>query len=295
MAFSLTTVKTAVKGGLAVASKHSHAVAAGFAIISMAGAVYKAVKATEVIHDRLEKAEIEKNEKVLGQHNAEPQTVEIIDGEEVEVMQAVEEPKFEPLTTKEKAVIIAKTYWPVALLATLSAGLMVGSVILAERQIKAMALLATTAEAALDQYETAAEKVLGPDKAADISKQAAEDAVALNMPNEDLIPHSGHGNNLIYDKMTNSWCYSSVEWIKDVVNDLNAQLAEGAECISLNDYLEESGFGSMELGDQLYWGGDNSYTMEKIRLGVEYIGHPNDPNKAIAVIALKTYPKTHWV
>jgi hypothetical protein len=115
------------------------------------------------------------------------------------------------------------------------------------------------------------------------------------MPNEDLIPHSGHGNNLIYDKLTNSWCYSSVEWIKDVVNDLNAQLAEGAECISLNDYLEESGFGSMELGDQLYWGGDNSYTMEKIRLGVEYIGHPNDPNKAIAVIALKTYPKTHWV
>jgi hypothetical protein len=293
MAFSLTTVKTAVKGGLAVASKHSHAVAAGFAIISMAGAVYKAVKATEVIKDRLEEAYIKKNEAYFNQHNAEPQSVEIVDGEEIEVKTEVPDP--EDLTTKEKAVIIAKTYWPVALLATLSAGLMVGSVILAERQIKAMALLATTAEAALDQYETAAEKVLGPDKAADISNQAAEDAVALNMPNEDLIPHSGHGNNLIYDKLTNSWCYSSVEWIKDVVNDLNAQLAEGAECISLNDYLEESGFGSMELGDQLYWGGDNSYTMEKIRLGVEYIGHPNDPNKAIAVIALKTYPKTRWV
>lgn len=278
MAFSMATLKTGVKATLAVASKHSHAVAAGISIVTMGLAVYKAIKATETVKDRLEKAEIEKNEAYLNQHN-------------VEEITPVEPPKFEPLTTKEKVKIYAKVYWPVAALVTLSAGCMIGSVVLAERHIKAMTLLATTAEAALDQYESAAEKVLGTDGVDKIRNQVAKDAVDMNPPIDDLVPHSGHGNTLILDKLSGQYIYSSVAYIRDNVNDLNAMLADGVEFVSVNDYLEVNGFNQQADGYMRGWARCGDYAAEKIRMDVQHVTNPNDPDKSIAVVEIKTLPK----
>lgn len=294
MAISMSAIKTGVKGALAVCSKHSHAVAAGIAIVTMGGAVYKAIKCTETVQKKLEEAEIKKNEAYFSQHNeAADDEIVILDEEGNEVSKPHEH-EFQPLDKKEKFAIYAKTYWPVALLAVISAGCMVGSIILAERQIKAMALLATTAEAALDKYEIAANKVLGEEKAGEIRAQVNKDRAAemLRMTDEDLIPHTKYGNTLFFDAVTGRFFYSSVSLVQQAIDNLNTMLIDGCEFVSLNDYIDAvtPDLDHVKDGDMRGWKEyDGCHSSSKLRMApIEWETHPADPNRSYAILDIAT-------
>ena len=226
--FSLTAIKKGFTTLGNVVSKNSPAITAGVAIVTAGAAVFTAIKATKKVETLMLDEFKKKNESV----------------EKIE--DAVE------LTRTEKAIVFARCYWPTAVLFILSASCMIGSVCLAHHQIKALAVVASTAESALTDYQKAAADLLGEKKAGDIKDQVNKNRVAENPPKEDEIFDTGRGKSLCYDPISGRSFYSDIDQIRAAINNLNADLLD-MNFVSLNDYYEALGLEPTKYGSDHGW------------------------------------------
>lgn len=228
MKLSLDLLKKGAMTVRNVIGKNSPAITAGIAIVAMGGAIFASIRATKKVEDALLDAYKEKNKGV--------ETVE----------EAVE------LTKTEKAIVFARCYWPAAVLVLLSASCMIGSVCLANHQIRALAVVASTAESALGEYQKAAVDVIGEKKAEDIKDQVNKNRVMANPPKDDEIIDTGKGRSLCYEPLTGAYFWSDIDTIRSAINNLNEDLLD-MNFVSLNDYLESLGLANVRLGDDLGW------------------------------------------
>lgn len=213
-----------------VITKKSPVIAATLGVIGLGCAVFSAVKATPKAMKAIEKAEIEKNSAEIKESQEE--------GREVNL---------EPLTKKEKAVIYAKCYWKTAALTAVTTACIIGSVVLANRQTKAMALLYATTATTLEQYKDAAKEVVGEKTERKIDDRRAQRKVEGIDDNDDCIINTGRGMHLCYDCVSNTLFYSDIEDVRKTINELNAMLME-VEKVSINDYLYALGLDEIEYG-----------------------------------------------
>lgn len=236
---NIGSIKTGLKTLRAVVSKNSPAITAGIAVAAMGGAIWQAIKATKKIDDMMLKAFSAKNEKAI-----------------TDAMQCADVDKREDmveLTATEKAVVFARAYWPAAALFILATTCIVGSVCLANQQIKALALMATTAESALDKYEEAAKEVVGEKKAGDIRDRLNQNRVTQNPPpSDDLIVDTQRGRTLCYDPLSGRYFYSDIDFIRQQINKLNEELLD-QNFVSLNDYYEAIGLDPVRYGSDHGW------------------------------------------
>lgn len=224
-----------------VITKKSPVIAATLGVIGLGCAVYSAIKATPKAMKAIEKAEIEKNSAEIKKSQEE--------GREVNL---------EPLTKKEKAVIYAKCYWKTAALTAVTTACIIGSVVLANRQTKAMALLYATTATTLEQYKDATKEVVGEKTERKIDDRRVQRKVEGIDDNEDCIINTGRGMHLCYDCVSNTLFYSDIEDVRKTINELNAMLME-VEKVSINDYLYALGLDEIEYG----YANDNGWKFSK--------------------------------
>lgn len=258
-----------------MASKNANVIAAGAAIGGLVAVIFTTVKATEKYQKEIEQAEIKKNQELIQKAQ---------DGEDC---------PFEPLTTKEKLLIRAKCYWLVALLAVFSGGCMVASVKFSNKQIQALAVLASATEATLGRTEGAVAELLGESKLEKVKALANEKEVANNpAPPEDLIEHSDlGGNTLMFDEMSGRYFYGDISAIEAAINRVNAALLRDIGYVSINEFYSELGLNGVSWGEYLGWQFD-SLSTRLIDAKLEYASDAHkDP---VVILKVKTQPKHDW-
>lgn len=275
------TAKTAVRSIGNFASKNAPVLAASAAILFTAGAIVATVKATKKYQEEVEKAEIEKNKEFL-KHATDPDQDENAPKE------------FQGLTKTEKLLIAAKCYWLVALLFVLSSGSTIASVKFSNKQIQALAILASTSEAALARNEKAVEELLGKNKLEKVKMMANEEELKENEPpfDDDLIERSSlGGNTLFFDPMCCRYFYGDITKIEHAINVANATLLRDVGYLSINEFYQELGLKGIEWGEYIGWDtNENGFGLIDVRL--EYATDTHQ--RPIVILKCKTQPKHDW-
>lgn len=257
-----------------VITKNSPFIAASLGVIGLGCAVYSAIKATPKAMKAIEKAEIEKNSQEIRKSQEE--------GREVNL---------EPLTKKEKAFIYAKCYWKTGLLTLVTAGCVVGGVILANRQTKAMALLYGTAATTLEQYKEAAKDVVGEKKERAIHDKMVRDKTnGDHLDDDGMVISTGNGNTLCVDAISGRAFYSDLETVRRCINDLNNSLMQVGQ-VSLNDYFYALGIDEIkyEYASQIGWSYEKGVCGRLIE--AVYTSSLTPKGKPYMIIDITTAPK----
>lgn len=261
-----------------VVSKNSPAITAGIAVCAMGGAIWQAIRATRRLDYAMTKAHVKKNEAALK-----------------EGMDGKNDTKPVPLTATEKAIVFAKLYWPTAVLTIVAASCIVGSVCLANHQIKALAIMASTAESALDEYQKATVDVVGENKATAIHDQVQKNRIANNPPDETMIFRTGRGDTLCYDPLSGRYFYSDIDWIRSKINELNEDLLD-QNFVSLNDYYEALDLEPVRYGSDQGWHYQTSGPYgSQIKVAYTSAKVTPDGKMTAFVIDVKTEPKFDYI
>jgi cell division protein FtsL len=275
------TAKTAIKSVGNFASKNAPVLAASAAILCTAGAIVATVKATKKYQEEIQKAELAKNEEFM--KNA------TTPGEDEEAPK-----EFVGLTKTEKLLIAAKCYWLVALLFVLSSGSVIASVKFSNRQIQALAILASTSEAALTRNEKAVEELLGKNKLEKIKMMANEQELKENeIPFDDnLIERSSlGGNTLFFDPMCHRYFYGDITKIEHAINEANALLLHDCGFLSVNEFYSALGLEGVTWGEYLGWDTETMGT-RLIDVKLEYATNPHQ--QPIVILRCNTEPRHDW-
>lgn len=156
----------------------------------------------------------------------------------------------EPLTKKEKLVIIGPQFIPPVVTGSAT----IASIIMANRMSaqKAAALAAAygLAEGRLSEYkEKVAEKLTGPKKQ-QIEDEVAQDRVDRTSGHETII--IGDGNVLCFDACTGRYFQSTVEQIRAAMNTINAKILQ-EEYARATEFYEELGLKPTTWSDEVGW------------------------------------------
>lgn len=209
-------------------SKNSPIIAASLGVIGLGAAVFSAIKAAPKAKDLIEKAEIEKNNDEFKAAQEEHREVHIT-----------------PLTKKEKAKIYGKVFLPTIAITAVTAGCIVGSVILANRQTAKAMLLYGTAATTLEQYKDAAKEVVGEKGERKIHDKMVQNKVDSTEFDESQVIQTGKGNTLCYDTYSGRLFRSDIQAIRAGINDLNTTLLD-CETVTLNDYYYALGLNEIK-------------------------------------------------
>lgn len=256
-------------------SKHSPIIAASLGVVGLGCAIYSAIKATPKAMQMVQDEEIKKN-----------------NDEMKKAMEEGREANMVPLTKKEKAVIYGKCYWKTAALTAVTAACIVGGVVLANRQTKAMTLLYGTAATTLEQYKNAANEIVGEKKARQINDKAVSDKLRsddLDDPN--LVIDTGFGNTLCVDGLSGRAFYSDMETIRKAINDLNAQLIS-CGALTLNEYWYALGLREIkaDYATLLGWRYDSPYGYGR-QIEATFTSDLTPKGNPYLIVDVKTAPK----
>ena len=150
--------------------------------------------------------------------------------------------KKQPLTVKERVVIIAKCAWVTALLAVLTSTAIGLSVYTANKQISKLTMAYTTATALLEAHERAELIKGGTDVAKDIKKFIVEND-GLPVPNELNIVNKKRSDDdeLWYDMFTGFYFYATQDKIDHLRESIYHYMKDGEAVCELSylfDFLD---------------------------------------------------------
>lgn len=273
-----------VKKGLhlvkAFTTENAPELAAAGAILALGATVFITVKCTKKHTEELKAKEEEKKQNATEVESSEDDTT---DGN----TEAKKEESTE-LTKVEKAKIIAKCYWPVAVSVGVSAGLMIASVKFSQKQLKAAMVAATMAETALANKDGAIAKILGSKQQAELIKEEnkAELEERKAPTNTDIIERSTlAGESLFYETLTKRYFYSDIDLIKSAIIECKEEMLDcGGQTV--NDYLLKLGIDTIECGDEIGWEFDRC---GNIKCDLEYDANVN--GRPTILIKHKTLPQ----
>lgn len=156
------------------------------------------------------------------------------------------------LKTWEKVVTVAPAYWPAFLVECGAITCLIFSNnISLKRQAAALAAYSIS-EGKLKDYKEAVTKTVGGKKAKEVDSKVAEEEIKRNPPNPNNFIFTGNGDVLCYDSVSGRYFKSSIEKVKQAVNDLNQIiLIEGD--VTLNEFYDRLGLSDIKLGDELGW------------------------------------------
>lgn len=216
--FNMSTVKAFAKTTGKFIEKNAPVLAAGIAITGMLTAVISAVKAGPEVSKALEEAELKKNEKALKER--------MEDGND-------ETPIVE-LTWKEKGFIYAKHYWKTVLLVLLSATAMIGSVHFGNKKIRALTIIAATAESNLTELEKATRAIVGDKKFDQIKNKFIDQEIESNPPKEGFIANTNNGTTLCYEPIFGTYYWSDISAVNKAYTEYYDTYAH-TRCVYMED------------------------------------------------------------
>ena len=206
-----------LKKGGALLQKHSGAIATGAAIAGVVGTTILAIRATVKAKDKI----AEEN----------------------------------PETPMELAKLVAKDYIPVAM----SAGATVSCVLMAHnignKKIAALSTAYNLAQTALEEQLAATKDVVGENKVEKIKERITERKLEKNPASKSEVIVTGKGETLCYEALSGRYFKSSIEDVKQAVNDYNYELIR-CDCLSVNEWFDHLSLGHTKDGELLGWRSD---------------------------------------
>ena len=157
----------------------------------------------------------------------------------------------EKLNALETVVAVAPAYWKPAAVSFMSVMCIIyANNISLKRQAAALAAY-TLSENKLKDYKDAVVKTVGEKKSEEIEDKVAEEAIRKNPTSNQPVIFAG-GDTLCYDSISGRYFRSSIEKVRQAVNELNATLLQEGD-VTLNELYEKLGLDDVTIGNDLGW------------------------------------------
>ena len=162
-----------------------------------------------------------------------------------------EEEKGEPLTKMETVKIAGKHYIPAAVAAVCGTACVIGSTVLENKKVAAVATLCQLTEDNLRDLKTHMAESLGEKKANDIIEETAAKKVE-NRPVPDETLTLKFGESVFYDPWSGNFFGCTKDRVEKAVNAINLRLT-GCDFVSLNEFYDELDVPNTNLGNYAGW------------------------------------------
>lgn len=155
-------------------------------------------------------------------------------------------------STEEVVKETWKVWIPPVASGILTIGAIIGSTAISEKRRAALAGLYAISEAALKEYQDKTEEIVGAKKEQEIRDRVNQAAIpnGRGTPSQDLMEA---GSVLVQDRLSSRVFMSSAQHVRAAANEINERILGGDMCASLNEFYEEIGLDSCELGSECGW------------------------------------------
>ena len=208
-------------------------------------------------------------------------------------------------TKKDKAVAVAKTYWP----AFVSGGVTITSIILAEKvNLKEIAIITGTATFLARNRDLLEEKIIehmgeegGKKIIGEVEQQLIKEHYICKAGPS--VEETGRGDLLCYEGYSGRWFRSSEVAVQKAINELNDAF-EAGEYLCLNDFYERLGIETTHFGAQYGWAANSDYYDGPIDIEATLCEHHELTNaygqmesldECVLLIDVYTYPMECWM
>lgn len=157
-----------------------------------------------------------------------------------------------PLTPQEIVELTWKFYAPATLMGVASITCVLASHHISRRRNAAIASLFSITENALREYQSKVVAEIGEKKEQKIQAEISQDHLDRNPPSEATLVVTSSGDSLVYDDFSGRYFRSSIEKIKQTVNEFNRELLL-QDTMTLNEFYQELGLDTITMGDEMGW------------------------------------------
>lgn len=157
------------------------------------------------------------------------------------------------LTVGETVKTTWKCYVPAAVTGVTSVACLIGASSVHSRRNAALATAYNLSATALAEYKEKVIEEVGEKKERAIRDKVAEERIKQNPANSSTIIMTGGGSTRFLDRLTNCRFESDIEQVRRIVNELNRQMVNGGDYVSLNEFYYELGLKGCSVGEELGW------------------------------------------
>ncbi|QFP94931.1 membrane protein [Gordonia phage OhMyWard] len=190
------------------------------------------------------------------------------------------------LDTKEKVELVWTLYIPAVTVGITTIGAIIMANQIGYRRTAAMAAAYSVSEKAFGEYRDKVVTKLGEKKEQGVRDEIAQDRVDANPPTSQQVMMVGTNEVLFYDTFSGRYFSSSMENIRQAQNDLNFQIIN-ENYASLNDFYDEVGLDTIEIGDEFGWSADAKFE-------VRFSTTLSADQRPCIVIDYTTHPHQHY-
>lgn len=165
--------------------------------------------------------------------------------------------KQEDLTVVETVKVAWKPYIPAAATGAVSIACLVGASTVNARRNAVLATAYKLSETALTEYREKVTEVVGEKKEKEIRKEIAKDRLEKQPIDTNRVVVTGKGDKFCRDQAGREFT-SSIDTIKRAEVKLNKRITQD-HYASLNDFYDELGLDSTNLGEAIGWHEDDGY------------------------------------
>lgn len=177
-----------------------------------------------------------------------------------------------------------KCYIPAGIVGLTSIACIVGANAVNHRRNAALSALYTLSATTLKEYQGKVIEEFGRTKERKIRDDIAKDRIIKDPPDNKPVILTGDGEVLCYDDLSGRYFKSSIEIIRQKVNELNRDLLSET-WLSLNDLYFALGLPETSLGDQM------GFNIDKGLIDLDYSSQLTPNGQPALVINTKVYPK----
>lgn len=229
------------KRGLAIVNENSPTILTGLAVVGVIGAVVLAIKQTP------------KAIKIWEEKDKKLKEKEEIKATSTEEEYSEKKYKKDKLIIKLETMIeLTKVYAPVGLLMVGSIASMIGANQINLKRLATVTSLYSASQETLKKWQEKTFETVGKTKEAEIHGKVCDDILEKHPLDRNFIMHTGHGETLCYDPMTDRYFKSDIEFIRKTMNDFNFALRSDM-AMSLNEFYEMLNLGTAKLSEDVGW------------------------------------------
>lgn len=192
----------------------------------------------------------------------------------------------EDISGVEKMTELAPVIAPPAIAAGVTMGAIFASNKISAERISALTAAYSLSKTMLSEFKEKTKETIGEDNFRKVDTMVSESAVRRST-NVSKVTETGHGNDLIYDRLSDRYFRSSANHVQKIVNTANLQLIN-AMSISLNELYVDLGLRGTKLGEELGWNIDDG------QIRVYFNAMVTEDNEPCLVLEFERLPRYRY-
>lgn len=192
----------------------------------------------------------------------------------------------ETVSTKEKIWAAGPQFIPAVGTGTMTVAAIIFANRLSARETAAMAAMYSMSDKTFQEYKAKVQEKLGQNKETALRDEIAQNRVEANPVDDRTVIITGGGDVLCYDILTDRYFNSTVEKIKQVQNEINAEILNH-DMVSLGRFYDMIGLQVTAYSDSVGWNLDNLCE-------VQFSATVSSDNRPCMAIDFARYPKPDY-